>query len=94
LPIRLVGKPHGVRWFNASGPTSFISYDVSLNLELLYRKEVQVMKRRLLFLFVLLTLLSGLSVTFTKSVHAETNVTQLSSKCINPSGTNVLHGQL
>jgi pimeloyl-ACP methyl ester carboxylesterase len=52
------------------------------------------MKRRLLFLFMLLTLLSGLSATFTKSVHAETNVAQLSSKCVNPSGTNVLHGQL
>ncbi len=52
------------------------------------------MKWRLLFLFMLFTLLSGSSVTFTKSAHAETNAAQLSSKCINPSGTNVLHGQL
>ncbi|MGI9058684.1 MAG: alpha/beta hydrolase family protein [Ktedonobacteraceae bacterium] len=52
------------------------------------------MKWRLLFLFMLLTLLSSSSAIFTKSVHAETNVAQLSSKCVNPSGTNVLHGQL
>jgi pimeloyl-ACP methyl ester carboxylesterase len=51
------------------------------------------MKRRLLFLFVLLILLSSLSVTF-KDVHAATNVSQVPGKCVNPSGTNVLHGNL
>ncbi len=51
------------------------------------------MKRRLLFLFALLILLSGLSVTF-NDVHAETYITQVSGKCVNPNGTTVLHGKL
>lgn len=51
------------------------------------------MKRRLLFLFALLILLSGLLVTF-NDVHAETYVTQVSGKCVNPNGTTVLHGKL
>ena len=51
------------------------------------------MKRRLLFLFALLILLSGLLVSF-NDVHAATNVTQISGKCVNPNGTTVLHGQL
>lgn len=51
------------------------------------------MKRRLLFLFALLILLSGLSVTF-NDVHAATNATQVSGKCVNPNGTTVLHGKL
>jgi pimeloyl-ACP methyl ester carboxylesterase len=52
------------------------------------------MKRRLLFLFVLLTLLSGLMVTLTNVAHAETRVSHISSSCINPSGTNTLQGTL
>src|SRR6266581_4839821 len=52
------------------------------------------MKRRLLFLFVLLTLLSGLMVTFTNVAHAETRVSHISSSCINPSGTTTLQGTL
>src|SRR6266568_5018351 len=52
------------------------------------------MKRRLLFLFVLLTLLSGLMVTFTNVAHAETRVSRISSSCINPSGTTTLQGTL
>ena len=49
------------------------------------------MKRRLLFLFVLLTLLSGLTLTFTNVAHAETRT---SSSCVTPGGTNTLQGQL
>ena len=52
------------------------------------------MKRRMLFLFVLLTLLSGLMVTFTNVAHAETRVSRISSSCINPSGTTTLQGTL
>ncbi len=52
------------------------------------------MKRRLLFLFVLLTLLSGLMVTLTNVAHAETRVSHISSSCINPSGTTTLQGTL
>ena len=52
------------------------------------------MKRRLLFLFVLLTLLGGLMVTFTQVAHAETTVSHISSSCINPSGTTTRQGTL
>ncbi|HKV00878.1 MAG TPA: prolyl oligopeptidase family serine peptidase, partial [Ktedonobacteraceae bacterium] len=52
------------------------------------------MKRHLLFLFVLLTLLGGLTLSFTKVAHAETAVAHLSSSCITPNGTNTLHGTL
>ena len=37
------------------------------------------MKRRLLFLFVLLTLLGGLMVTFTNVAHAQTGAAHISS---------------
>ncbi len=47
------------------------------------------MKRYLLFLLVLLILLSGLTVTTTHVIHAAST-----SKCVNPSGTNTLHGTL
>ena len=46
------------------------------------------MKRSLLCLVVLLTLLSGFLVTTTRVAHAA------SSSCINPSGTNILQGTL
>jgi predicted esterase len=46
------------------------------------------MKRYLLCLLVLLTLLSGLLITTTRVAHAAT------SSCINPSRTNVLQGPL
>ncbi len=46
------------------------------------------MKRYLLCMLVLLTLLSGLLVTTTRSAHAAT------SSCINPNGTNVLQGKI
>ena len=46
------------------------------------------MKRYLLCLLVLLTLLSGLLITTTRVAHAA------ASSCINPSGTNVLQGTL
>jgi len=46
------------------------------------------MKRYLLCLLVLLTLLSGLLVTTTRGAHAAT------SSCITPNGTNVLQGTL
>jgi pimeloyl-ACP methyl ester carboxylesterase len=52
------------------------------------------MKRHLLFLFVLLTLLGALTLSFTKVAHAETAVVHLSSSCITPNGTNTLHGTL
>jgi pimeloyl-ACP methyl ester carboxylesterase len=52
------------------------------------------MKRYLLFLFVLLLLLSGLTVTFTKVAHAEPGVAHLSSSCITPGATDVMTGTL
>src|SRR5260370_16686025 len=52
------------------------------------------MKRRLLFLFVLLTLLGGLMVTFTNVAHAQTGTAHISSSCINPSGTTTLQDAL
>src|SRR6266704_1894340 len=58
------------------------------------KRRFEAMKRRMLFLFVLLTLLSGLMVTFTNVAHAETRVSHISSSCINPSGTTTLQGTL
>ncbi len=52
------------------------------------------MKRRLLFLFVLLTLLSGLTMTLTNAAYAKTRVSHIASSCINPSGTTTLQGTL
>src|SRR5258708_34975986 len=49
------------------------------------------MKRHLLFLLILLTLLSGLTAAFTKAAHAETRT---SSSCVNPAGTNTRQGIL
>ena len=46
------------------------------------------MKRYLLSLLVLLTILGGLTFTTTKVAHAATN------SCITPSGTNVLQGNI
>ncbi|TMD94924.1 MAG: hypothetical protein E6I79_01925, partial [Chloroflexi bacterium] len=46
------------------------------------------MKRYLLFLLVLLTILGGLTFTTTRVAHAATN------SCITPGGTNVLQGNL
>lgn len=46
------------------------------------------MKRYLVFLLVLLTLLSGLTLTTTRVAHANT------SSCINSNGTNVLQGTI
>src|SRR5260370_23487118 len=58
------------------------------------QRRFEVMKRHLLFLFVLLLLLSGLTVTFTKVAHAETAVAHLSSSCITPGATIVMTGTL
>jgi len=52
------------------------------------------MRRHLLFLSVLLTLLGGLTPSFTKVANAEAAVVHLSSSCITPNGTNTLHGML
>src|SRR5713101_8240669 len=52
------------------------------------------MKRRLLFLFVLLTLLGGRRITIKKIAHAQTGAAHISSSCINPSGTTTLQGAL
>ncbi len=52
------------------------------------------MKRHLLFLFVLLTLLGGLTMSFTQVAHAKTNGTLISSSCITPGKTNVMPGTL
>ena len=55
------------------------------------------MKRHLIFLMVLLTLLSGFTVALTKAAYAETRVTTISSvpqKCVNPNGTTTLQGTL
>ena len=55
------------------------------------------MKRQLIFLMVLLTLLSGFTVALTKAAYAETRVTAISSvpqKCVNPNGTTTLQGML
>ena len=46
------------------------------------------MKRYLVIFLVLLTLLSGLTLTTTRAAHAFT------SSCINPNGTNTLHGTI
>jgi pimeloyl-ACP methyl ester carboxylesterase len=55
------------------------------------------MRRQLIFLMVLLTLLSGFTVALTKAAYAETGVTAISSvpqKCVNPNGTTTLQGML
>src|ERR1700686_4666228 len=52
------------------------------------------MKRRLLFLFMLLALPGGLTATFTQVAHAATSVAQTSSSCIKPNQTNVLTGSI
>lgn len=51
-------------------------------------------KRRLPFLFVLLTLLGGLMISFTQVAHAQTTSTLISSNCITPGSTNVMTGTL
>jgi pimeloyl-ACP methyl ester carboxylesterase len=51
-------------------------------------------KRRLPFLFVLLTLLGGLMMSFTQVAHAQTRSTLTSSSCITPGSTNVMTGTL
>ena len=52
------------------------------------------MKRRLIFLMVLLTLLSGLTLAFSPAARAETRSTQLSTACITPGQTNTLTGNI
>ncbi len=55
------------------------------------------MRRQLIFLMVLLTLLSGFTVALTKAAYAETRVSAISSvpqKCVNPNGTTTLQGTL
>ncbi|HEV2663145.1 MAG TPA: hypothetical protein VGU68_21220 [Ktedonobacteraceae bacterium] len=52
------------------------------------------MKRRLLFLFALLLLVSGLMTTFTGAAHAATSVARTSSRCVNPNGTTTLQGSI
>jgi len=54
------------------------------------------MKRRLFFLFMLLILLSGLSLSFNNfhAVNAASNVTKVPGNCVNPNGTNVMHGKI
>jgi len=52
------------------------------------------MKRHLLFLMVLLTLLSGFTVALTEAAHAQTHVTGISQKCVNPNGTTLKQGML
>lgn len=52
------------------------------------------MKRRLIFLVVLLTLLSGLTLAFSPAARAETRSTQVSTACINASQTNTLTGNI
>src|SRR5215469_16198794 len=51
-------------------------------------------KRRLPFLFVLLTLLGGWMIPFTQVAHAQTTSTLISSSCIIPGSTNVMTGTL
>ena len=52
------------------------------------------MKRYLLFLMVLLTLLSVFSLALTKAANAETRVTGIPQKCVNPNGTTLKQGML
>src|SRR5713101_3277891 len=52
------------------------------------------MKRRLLFLFVLLTLLGGRSIMKKKNDHAQTSAAHISSSCIKTSRTTTLQGAL
>ena len=48
------------------------------------------MKRRLIFLLVLLTLLSGLTLAFSPAARAETRSARVSYPCVNPNHTTVL----
>ena len=52
------------------------------------------MKRRLIFLVALLTLLSGLTLAFSPAAHAETLSSQIPAKCIVASSTHVLTGNI
>src|SRR5437868_7915157 len=72
-------------------PNYFHPLRCKLFVGFLTTRRFEVMKRRLLFLFVLLTLLSGLTLTFTNVAHAETRT---SSSCVTPGGTNTLQGNL
>src|SRR5215471_10896918 len=58
------------------------------------QRRFEAMRRHLLFLSVLLTLLGGFPPSFTKVANAEAAVVHLSSSCITPNGTNTLHGML
>ena len=51
-------------------------------------------KRRLPFLFVLLTLSCGLMMSFTQVAYAQTSTTLTSSSCITPGSTHVMTGTL
>src|SRR6266516_5868061 len=51
-------------------------------------------KRHLLFLFVLLTLLGALMMSFTQVARAQTEGTLIPSSCITPGSTNVMTGVL
>lgn len=52
------------------------------------------MKRRLIFLVALLTLLSGLTLAFSPAARAETRSAQVSFPCVKPNATNVLKGNI
>ena len=52
------------------------------------------MKRRLIFLVALLALLSGLTLAFSPAAHAETQSSQIPTKCIVASSTNTLTGNI
>lgn len=52
------------------------------------------MKRRLIFLTVLLTLVSGLTLAFSPAARAETRISQIPTACVNPSQTNTLTGNI
>src|SRR5260370_39579209 len=94
MPVRTIAG--GCCWFRAPGPMTFIQDDHDVVVYWIPCKETRykVMKRHLLFLFVLLTLLGGLTMSFTQVAHAKTNGTLISSSCITPGKTNVMNGTL
>src|SRR6266851_1787664 len=84
----------GICWFQAPCPMTFIQYDKVVYWNPCQETRYKVMKRHLLFLFVLLTLLSGLMLAFTPVARAETRTTPPLTSCVTPGATHVMNGTL
>src|SRR5712692_8518028 len=81
-------------WFRAPDPMTFIQDDDVVYWNPCKETRYKVMKRHLLFLFVLLTLLGGLMISFTQVAHAQTRGTLTASSCITPGSTHVMTNTL